>query len=146
MNSPETSAFVQARICQRRVELINKLMAVIAPFIDRTLSTLEAAYDDGGGNVPGRASTKRGSGLISSSASDSGPLMGQKRGNTNQSPESDGENDGDQRNSGRTTKRTKTITERNQKFACPYYKHDPTKHAHTRTCSGPGWDEVHRMK
>ncbi|KAH6676107.1 hypothetical protein F5X68DRAFT_264302 [Plectosphaerella plurivora] len=120
-------------------------MAVIAPFIDRTLDTLEAAYDGGGGNQPGRASTKRGTGLVSSSASNSGPLMAQKRGNSNQSHESDGENDGDQRTGGRTIKRTKT-TERNKKFACPYYKHDPIKHAHTRTCSGPGWDEVHRVK
>ncbi|KAH7347866.1 hypothetical protein B0T11DRAFT_302994 [Plectosphaerella cucumerina] len=130
MNSPEASAFVQARIYQRRVELINKLMAVIAPCIDKTLSALEAACD-GGGNLPGRSGTKRGSGSISSSSSSGGRSMGQKRGSGNQSHESDGENEGDQRSGGRTIKRAKTITERNQKFACPYYKRDPIKHAHT---------------
>lgn len=31
-------------------------------------------------------------------------------------------------------------------FACPFYKHDPVRHGSTRTCVGPGWDKVHRIK
>lgn len=145
MPSPEESAYVQARIYQRRVELINRLMAIITPCLDNTLSAMEAACD-GEGPLLRRTGVKRGSGSISASGSAQESSMGQKRGKTNQSHESDGEDDGDQRSGGRINKRTKTTTERGKKFACPYYKRDPGKFGHTRTCSGPGWDEVHRIK
>jgi hypothetical protein len=32
------------------------------------------------------------------------------------------------------------------RFACPFYKHDPARYRNRRTCPGPGWPTVHRMK
>lgn len=32
------------------------------------------------------------------------------------------------------------------RFACPFYKHDPNRYRNRRTCPGPGWPTVHRMK
>ncbi|GKU00868.1 unnamed protein product [Fusarium langsethiae] len=32
------------------------------------------------------------------------------------------------------------------RFACPFYKHDPAKFATSRSCVGPGWKQVHRVK
>ncbi|KAF1844509.1 uncharacterized protein K460DRAFT_309456 [Cucurbitaria berberidis CBS 394.84] len=32
------------------------------------------------------------------------------------------------------------------RFACPFYKHDPDRYRNIRTCPGPGWPTVHRMK
>ncbi|PVH77573.1 hypothetical protein DL98DRAFT_591173 [Cadophora sp. DSE1049] len=32
------------------------------------------------------------------------------------------------------------------KFACPYFKRDPSSHRKLRSCAGPGWDTVHRVK
>lgn len=31
-------------------------------------------------------------------------------------------------------------------FACPFYKHDANQYRNRRTCLGPGWPTVHRMK
>jgi hypothetical protein len=31
-------------------------------------------------------------------------------------------------------------------FACPFCKHDPAKYKKTKTCCGPGWEDVHRVK
>ena len=33
-----------------------------------------------------------------------------------------------------------------QKLACPYYKRDPSNRAHHRSCRGPGWITVARVK
>lgn len=33
-----------------------------------------------------------------------------------------------------------------KRFACPYYKNNPGKFRHKRTCCGPGWPTVHRVK
>lgn len=32
------------------------------------------------------------------------------------------------------------------RFACPFYKHEPHRFRSRRTCPGPGWLTVHRMK
>jgi hypothetical protein len=32
------------------------------------------------------------------------------------------------------------------RFACPFYKHEPLRFCNRRTCPGPGWPTVHRMK
>jgi len=37
-------------------------------------------------------------------------------------------------------------SERVAKFACPFYKHEPHRFRTRRTCPGPGWPTVHRMK
>lgn len=37
-------------------------------------------------------------------------------------------------------------SETGAKFACPFYKHDPDQYRNRRTCPGPGWPTVHRMK
>ncbi|KAK1751461.1 hypothetical protein QBC47DRAFT_417369 [Echria macrotheca] len=34
----------------------------------------------------------------------------------------------------------------NLKFACPYFQRDPRKHRKHRSCAGPGWTTVHRVK
>lgn len=33
-----------------------------------------------------------------------------------------------------------------RKFACPFCKHAPAKYKNVRTCLGPGWVDVHRVK
>lgn len=37
-------------------------------------------------------------------------------------------------------------SESGPRFACPFFKHDPNRYRHKRTCGGPGWPTVHRMK
>ncbi|KAL5619437.1 hypothetical protein FOVSG1_001659 [Fusarium oxysporum f. sp. vasinfectum] len=42
-------------------------------------------------------------------------------------------------------KRSKT-TSTAPRFACPFYKHDPERYENSRSCCGPGWESVHRVK
>lgn len=35
---------------------------------------------------------------------------------------------------------------RNVFFACPYFKHDPGRYQSERSCVGPGWPTIHRVK
>lgn len=32
------------------------------------------------------------------------------------------------------------------RYACPFCKHNPAKYKHVKTCCGPGWEDVHRVK
>jgi hypothetical protein len=33
-----------------------------------------------------------------------------------------------------------------KRYACPYYQREPKLYGHRRSCIGPGWSEVHRVK
>ncbi|KAI4645462.1 uncharacterized protein J4E78_009372 [Alternaria triticimaculans] len=59
-------------------------------------------------------------------------------------PEDDDEDGSSKRRRGSTT--TTDESETGARFACPFYKHDPDRHRNRRTCPGPGWPTVHRMK
>ncbi|KAI0181686.1 hypothetical protein GGR52DRAFT_567907 [Hypoxylon sp. FL1284] len=43
-------------------------------------------------------------------------------------------------------KRAKTDNEPERKFACPFFKHDAKTHSKHRSCTGPGWTSLHRLK
>jgi hypothetical protein len=62
----------------------------------------------------------------------------------------DGGDDGedDNRNNGnkRLPRTPKAALSVSRKFACPYYKRDSENCHKWRSCSGPGWDTVHRVK
>ena len=59
-------------------------------------------------------------------------------------PEDDDEDGTSKRRRGSTT--TTDESETGARFACPFYKHDPDRYRNRRTCPGPGWPTVHRMK
>jgi hypothetical protein len=62
------------------------------------------------------------------------------------------EGDGDSEGDNNDKKKRKTAPRSDQsavmvtRFACPYYKRNPTKHQDWRSCAGPGWETVHRAK
>ncbi|KAI2471522.1 hypothetical protein F4781DRAFT_440155 [Annulohypoxylon bovei var. microspora] len=44
------------------------------------------------------------------------------------------------------SKRAKKEIETEKKFACPFYKNDQRAHCKHRSCAGPGWASLHRLK
>jgi hypothetical protein len=80
------------------------------------------------------------------------PADGQTRASTrkrgldgNDSPSAGGGNGGD----GEPNKRRKIkepSDRSNHKYACPFFKRDPEKYKNYRSCPGPGWETVHRLK
>lgn len=73
------------------------------------------------------------------------PQRQRKRQQRDESP--GGDEDGDDERGGNGSKRAKKDPEEEQKrFACPFYKHDPSKHKTSRVCRFPGFDSMHRLK
>jgi hypothetical protein len=59
-------------------------------------------------------------------------------------PPDDREGDGQRRQRPKLTSPGGTPTSR--RFACPYYRRNASKHQNCRSCAGPGWDSVRRVK
>jgi hypothetical protein len=60
-------------------------------------------------------------------------------------PPDDSEEDGPSKRR-RGSLATVASSDTSLRFACPFYKHDPIRYRNRRTCPGPGWQTVHRMK
>ncbi|KAK4196070.1 hypothetical protein QBC40DRAFT_13385 [Triangularia verruculosa] len=46
----------------------------------------------------------------------------------------------------RSKKKLKHDATAGRRFACPFFKHNVAKYKHIKTCCGPGWKDVHRVK
>lgn len=57
----------------------------------------------------------------------------------------DEEDDSDEERQHKKPKLKDSDTE-TQRLACPYFKRNPTLYRHWRSCPGPGWGTVHRVK
>jgi hypothetical protein len=66
-----------------------------------------------------------------------------KLGSSEDGDELDDEQDGDEPR--KRTMLSPPHVDRNSKLACPYYKRNPLGPNH-RSCAGPGWETVHRVK
>jgi hypothetical protein len=57
--------------------------------------------------------------------------------------DSEDDRDGDK---GKSKTSINTSDAKQRKFACPYYQRNPELHTQYRSCAGPGWTSIHRLK
>ncbi|KAI0897926.1 hypothetical protein F4806DRAFT_507681 [Annulohypoxylon nitens] len=74
------------------------------------------------------------------------PGPSRKRRSSDRINDNDGEDDNDDQDSLRISPDSKGKDPQRRKFACPYFKYNPTKYQEWRNCPGPGWPDVHRVK
>lgn len=131
----------------KKQEAIALVMAKFNQWLNKRLDIISYAYEasEASGN-PQDYSSGTGPGSNNSGQGQSGRSTRSKRrlGGDDQDDSSAG---GDGRNPDRGgSKRAKKEVETEKKFACPYYKHDPRAHVKHRSCAGPGWTSLHRLK
>lgn len=128
---------------RRKKQIVDTLMAAILECLDKKLEALEEAHDGGERSQP--------SSCASSGGFRKGNQKPQTAGQKRQLHREDQDDNDDQNGEGgredRNSKRAKIVSDENRlKYACPYYKFDPERFKQHRTCCGPGWAEVHRVK
>ncbi|KAI1471137.1 uncharacterized protein F4812DRAFT_467345 [Daldinia caldariorum] len=140
----------------KKQEAVAIVMAKFNRWFDKKLAIISWSYvvtslshaceaSEASGSSTG-SSTETNSGSSSSGQGQSGPSTRTKRrlGGDDQDNSSAGgdEDDPDRGDS----KRAKKDVESERKFACPFYKNDPKAHRKHRSCAGPGWTSLHRLK
>jgi len=71
------------------------------------------------------------------------------QGNDPPPPDDESDNDGesdDDRDRGKRRKLNGAARKSGRKLACPYFRHDPQAFSDDKSCSGPGWPSIHRLK
>ncbi|KAI1857967.1 hypothetical protein JX265_010997 [Neoarthrinium moseri] len=135
-------------IALKRREGVEAVMAVFQTWLDKRLAIIDYAVESSevsGGFAGGSSTEDSGDGKTGSS---SGSGRGKRQFNgdddTNGSSSGgDGKRGGEDRGG---NKRAKKDAEKKPMFACPYFQHDPRRHCTHRSCVGPGWPSIHRLK
>jgi hypothetical protein len=165
--SPKTSATPPARETTSALTLgktdilARAIFPFQGPFIDTVVSEfLQSRF----GPTPGirslagsdqtNSSTATGSSSGGVSSESRGNGGGRKRSRDDEPPLERNSDKGHQdRNGDDPNKRRKgnpstksADSKKTKRYACPYYQRDPKLYNHKRSCIGPGWIEVHRVK
>lgn len=131
------------------------------PFIDSIVNDfLKARFGPSPGirSLAGsdQTNSSTATGGASKAASSEAPAnnSGRKRGRGDESPpernpnESNQDGNGDDPNKRRKGNPNTKLSnaKKGKRYACPYYQREPNRFRETRSCLGPGWTEVHRVK
>ncbi|KAI1762554.1 hypothetical protein GGR53DRAFT_521585 [Hypoxylon sp. FL1150] len=134
---------------QQAIELV---MATFNRWLDKRLAiiswphTYEAseASEASGTSASGSGGTESGSGNSGQGQSGRSSRSKRRLSGDDQGKSSANGDDDDPNRSG--NKRAKTDNEQEPKFACPFFKHNAKAHSKNRSCTGPGWTTLHRLK
>lgn len=141
-SAPYLDRQVNEQLRYRKKQIVDRLMEVVLECLEKKLEPFEEPCDGEGCSSRTHGSS---SGVMPNQSKRQS--IGKKR---QQRDDPDGNDSGgdDRRRSPRNPKRMKKDSEEEEKkkYACPYYKYDPTRFKNVRTCCGPGWDELHRVK
>lgn len=110
------------------------------------ISLQHAAYKQCAGNNTSSAPTAPYISLDQSSRTTSLSTGSKRKSRQEGTPPPDDDDEGSPNKRRRGSMATSDESETGVRFACPFYKHDPNRYRNRRTCAGPGWPTVHRMK
>ncbi|KAF4449151.1 hypothetical protein F53441_7547 [Fusarium austroafricanum] len=132
---------INKELRRRKQTIVDNLMAAISECVERRLEALEEECDHTSGSNSSSRAVQAGRQVS--------PSAGQKRSKGQRGrdeSENEDEDDGNSRRK-KDNKRTKTTKDDTRpRFACPYHQRDPKRFGTERTCCGPGWLEIGRVK
>ncbi|KAL2197080.1 hypothetical protein P885DRAFT_68963 [Corynascus similis CBS 632.67] len=132
--SPPRSADRESFLERKKKEIVDKSMALLQSSLDRCLKNSVSSAPAAAGAAAGGAAVVGGRRRVKRVREDDADEDGGHRGTSGAGPE-------------KAKKKKVNPKEGNgKKFACPFCKNDPAKYRTTKTCCGPGWDDVHRVK
>jgi hypothetical protein len=146
---------------RKKRELADRIMArfftYFSPWLEKNFGV--ECYDDDDDDGGGGASSGVGGGGACRTGSTSGAggsrnASGSKKRQQRDDSDDGGDDgcaseddDGNRRRRNNKRVRRDSGTRRHAlRFACPFYKYDKKRYAKHRTCCGPGWIDIHRVK
>lgn len=134
-------------IAVKKREAVEAVMTVFNKWLDKRLSVISYAYESSGGTE----GSSGGSTGWTSEGDKSGNSFGGGRpkrqlSNDNFQDGSGAGRDGDGNDQDQKgNKRARKDAEEKLLFACPFFQHSPAS-CTNRSCTGPGWASIHRLK
>ncbi|KAI1257667.1 hypothetical protein MGN70_000710 [Eutypa lata] len=135
---------INAYLAQRKRIVIDNLMALLEDWLENNPAFASHAQEGSASSSRGTASGEGATTCLPGSHGARGKTR-QKRslqGNGTDGSDSNGDENGE---GGRGSKRSRTESPIARKFACPFFKNNPSNHGHKQACTGPGWPKISRL-
>jgi hypothetical protein len=130
-------------LAAKKKEAVEKVMAAFNECLNKGLAIISHAYEASGDSADAfSGSTDQTSG--DSKPGRSGRAKRQFDGDDRDNSSSGGGDEDGQDRGG--NKRAKKDDPAERMLACPFFQHDPGSHNSHRSCTGPGWPSIHRLK
>jgi len=142
--SSSDASLVSPLLDIRRRHMVDRLMIEFRGLLNQTIgarSRPSAEVSRSGSSSEGHGLQQDNSGQGSRGNNHDG--SGQEQ---DPSPPGNGQSGGDGNSNQNSRSPSAPDLSRGCKFACPYFKRVPRKHGKHRSCIGPGWSTVHRVK
>lgn len=131
-------------LAAKKKEAVEKVMAAFNEWLDKGLAIISHAYESSGDSGDAfRGGPDQGAG-DSKPGRSSGRAKRQFDGDDRDNSSSGGGDENGQDRGGNKRAKKDDLAER--MFACPFFQHDPGSHNSHRSCTGPGWLSIHRLK
>jgi hypothetical protein len=130
---------------ERKRQIIDSIVFNVAQWMR---SILDSCRKNAGGNSGGASDTpdeSQGSGSKAKTSNSTRPSY-QKRRLTEVDDDETDEDDEERHEENRQSGEKLGQDRENRKYACPYFRYNPTKYRGWRICPGPGWADIHRVK
>ncbi|KAF4440824.1 Nicotinate-nucleotide diphosphorylase [Fusarium acutatum] len=144
-DSDETSSTADIYISNRKNQIIDSIVLTVMQWLRLKLDVWRKNAGGSSNSASGISKALSGSHLRTG-LSDSNNCGNKKRKAAERDdPETDNDGEGGKREDPRSHGMSIQRHE-DPKYACPYFKYNPAKYKDWRTCPGPGWSDVHRVK
>ncbi|CVK91322.1 uncharacterized protein FMAN_09465 [Fusarium mangiferae] len=144
-DSDESSSITDICVDNQKSLMVEKIVFVAAQWLRLKLDAWRKNAGDNSKNAPRTSEALSGSHLPSEPSNTINCGNKKRKATERDSYETDNEgedgNREDQGGSGMFIQQHENL-----KYACPYFKYNPAKYKDWRTCPGPGWNDVHRVK
>ncbi|KAF5671695.1 Nicotinate-nucleotide diphosphorylase [Fusarium heterosporum] len=139
------SSATETYIEERKRQIVDSIVFNVTK---RLLRMFDSYRERARGDSSGPSGTPDESLRSSSKATSSGGigLGGQKRNLTETEDDGADDDDDDRYREGRQSGKKPIQNRDSRKYACPYFKYNPTKYKDWRICPGPGWADIPRLK
>ncbi|CCT70488.1 uncharacterized protein FFUJ_06466 [Fusarium fujikuroi IMI 58289] len=143
--SDESSSITDTCVDDQKSLMVEKIVFIVTQWLRPKLDAWRRNAADNSKTAPKTSEALSGS-YLHTETSNTVNCRNEKRKATERDDcetddEGEGRNRGDQGSSGMSIR-----GHEKPKYACPYFKYHPAKYRDWRTCPGPGWNDVHRVK
>ncbi|KAH6949219.1 hypothetical protein DER45DRAFT_580864 [Fusarium avenaceum] len=132
-------------IDERKRQIIDRIVFNVAQWMRSMFHSCRKNAGDNSAGASGRPSESQEFSSKDRTSRSTKPSK-QKRRLTKVDDDETDEDDEEEQKQNRQSGKKPSQDHENQKYACPYFKYNPTKYRDWRVCPGPGWADIHRVK
>ncbi|KAF5581794.1 Nicotinate-nucleotide diphosphorylase [Fusarium pseudocircinatum] len=144
-DSDESSSTTNTYIDYRKSQVIDRIVFTVMQWLHLKLDVWRKNAGGNSNSASGTSEALSGSNLRSVSSCPNNRGNKKRKAAERDDQETDNE-DEDRNREDPQSSRMPSQGHEDPKFACPYFKYNPAKYKDWRTCPGPGWNDVHRVK